>query len=879
VAIRTKLIILFLAFIILPMFLMAYFEFNRATRDIEAIEHSKLESIATLKSEKINYFFNNLKGDIRIAQDYWNIKTNLPLVIKYGNNKTSSVYLIAKKTLDSQLITLAKVKNCQDIMLLDLEGKIVYTTSAKHWAAEQGKPVDDPKMLEKGENGFYLSEIFRSVLHDGQFSMMAAGPALDNSGKTIGVIVFEIDMEPIFAFIQDTTGLGKTGETLIVKKTDDSILFLNRLRHDPKAALVRKVKIGSNLAIPAQQSAMGKDGEGIVKDYRGVKVLAVWRYLPSLGWGLVVKLDVAEAHKPIVELGRLTVFLLTVTSLIGVFVALSAAKSISDPIHALHRGTEAIGAGNLDFKVGTDAKDEIGQLARAFDRMVINLKTTTASRDELSKEIARREQAEKTIRMLANSVEQSIDGITVTDLDGIVQFANSGWLKMHGYSRLEEMIGKPLRIFHTEEQLQKDVLPALSQLKAAGFFEGEIGHVTKDGKTFPTLMSASLVKDAEGKPVGMIGVARDITERKRMEEEIKKQKEFSENILNTMTDGVDIVDQNCTIQFMNKTFLDIFGKDAIGKKCYEVYKTDKKQCEFCPLHGEVMIGETKTLEVPGIVGGKIFLISHAGMRNADGTLSVLEVFRDITERKQMEDKLRMAKELAEVANQAKSEFLANMSHELRTPLNSIIGFSEVLQDQKFGPLNEKQADYLNDVLTSGRHLLSLINDILDLSKIEAGKMTFSLADFDLKTLLEQSLTLIKEKALKHNIELSVEISEGVGPIKADERKIKQIVFNLLSNAAKFTPDGGKIGIKAVKREGEIEVAVWDTGIGISIEDQEKIFNEFTQIENTFTKKHQGTGLGLVLAKRMVELHGGKIWVESEGAGKGSTFKFTLPLGG
>lgn len=248
-----------------------------------------------------------------------------------------------------------------------------------------------------------------------------------------------------------------------------------------------------------------------------------------------------------------------------------------------------------------------------------------------------------------------------------------------------------------------------------------------------------------------------------------------------------------------------------------------------------------------------------------------------SQRRQAEEEAQKAKEIAETATRAKSEFLANMSHELRTPLNAVIGFSEVLYDQKFGPLNEIQRDYLNDILESGKLLLSLINDILDLAKIESGKMELALSAFSLKELLKHSLVFIKEKALKHNIELSLDIAEEVGYIRADERKVKQIIFNLLSNAAKFTPDDGKIGIKAKIIGSEAAVTVWDAGIGISKEDQNKLFSEFMQLENPLTKEYKGSGLGLSLTKKLVELHGGHIWVESEGKGKGSSFNFSLPI--
>jgi signal transduction histidine kinase len=230
----------------------------------------------------------------------------------------------------------------------------------------------------------------------------------------------------------------------------------------------------------------------------------------------------------------------------------------------------------------------------------------------------------------------------------------------------------------------------------------------------------------------------------------------------------------------------------------------------------------------------------------------------------------------EVADRHKSEFLASMSHELRTPLNAVIGFSEVLLDRMFGELNPKQDEYLQDILTSGRHLLSLINDILDLAKIEAGRMELEVVDFHLPQAIDNSITLIRERASRRAITLGVEIDPRLGEIKGDERKVKQVLLNLLSNAVKFTPEGGQVGVQARFADGFAEISVTDTGVGIAPEDHEAVFEEFRQVGSDYAKKHEGTGLGLTLSRRFVELHGGKIWVKSQ-LGEGATFTFTLPV--
>ena len=230
----------------------------------------------------------------------------------------------------------------------------------------------------------------------------------------------------------------------------------------------------------------------------------------------------------------------------------------------------------------------------------------------------------------------------------------------------------------------------------------------------------------------------------------------------------------------------------------------------------------------------------------------------------------------EIADRHKSEFLASMSHELRTPLNAVIGFSEVLLDRMFGELNPKQDEYLQDIVTSGRHLLSLINDILDLAKIEAGRMELEITDFDLPQAIDNSITLVRERASRRAIALATDVDPQLGGVKGDERKVKQVLLNLLSNAIKFTPEGGRVDVHATLADGVAEISVSDTGVGIAPADHEAVFEEFRQVGSDYAKKHEGTGLGLTLSRRFVELHGGKIWVKSE-LGHGATFTFTLPV--
>jgi signal transduction histidine kinase len=376
------------------------------------------------------------------------------------------------------------------------------------------------------------------------------------------------------------------------------------------------------------------------------------------------------------------------------------------------------------------------------------------------------------------------------------------------------------------------------------------------------------------------------------------------------------------ILFINKHMQDKYGLDCIGQPCWKALRAQNKRCQLCP--------NPKLLDAAGRPTGvytwedfnaahqKWYLNNDRAINWVDSRLARLQISIDVTERKKAEnalqdinDKLeqrvaertaelarknellnhevavrqqaeleiRRAKEDADTANRAKSDFLANMSHELRTPLNHIIGFTEMIVDKRFGELNTRQQKHLNNVLQSGWHLLSLVNDILDLSKVEAGKLELERAPVNLKNLLQNSLVMVKEKAAKNGIRLWLNINGIPESITADERKLKQILYNLLSNAVKFTPDRGSVHCEArlANGNGNIEISVADTGIGIKPDDLKRIFDPFEQVDGSMSRRFEGTGLGLSLTKKLVELHGGRIWAESAGEGKGSRFMFTLPL--
>ena len=386
-----------------------------------------------------------------------------------------------------------------------------------------------------------------------------------------------------------------------------------------------------------------------------------------------------------------------------------------------------------------------------------------------------------------------------------------------------------------------------------------------------------------------------IAERKRAEETFEKAQKYTESIVETIREPLIVLTPDLRVLSANRSFYESFKvtpNETVGNLIYDLGNRQWDIPSLRMLLEEILPKDNKfdNYEVEHVfssIGHKIMLLNARRIIQKEiGSQLILLAIEDITEKMRLERELaertrdaEKAQSEAEAATTAKSDFLANMSHELRTPLNSIIGFSEVLEDEMLGSLNASQRENMQYILKAGRHLLSLINDILDLSKVESGKMELEVDRVSLRGILDASLVMHREKALRHGISLDLQMEPVTDMvIEADERKLKQILFNLLSNAVKFTPDGGSVRVMAREITGaqEIEISIEDTGIGIKPEDIPKLFKEFSQLDSVYDKEYEGTGLGLALTKKLVELHGGRIQVSSE-FGKGSRFVFVIPV--
>jgi PAS domain S-box-containing protein len=527
---------------------------------------------------------------------------------------------------------------------------------------------------------------------------------------------------------------------------------------------------------------------------------------------------------------------------------------------------------------------------------------------------ARREAEEALLKAgaLQNAIFNSANFSSIaTDARGVIQIFNVGAERMLGYTAAEVVdtitpadISDPQEVVARAQELsiefETPITPGFEALifKASRGIEDiyELTYIRKDGSRFPAVVSVTALRDEADAIIGYLLIGTDNKARKQIETEqaqlsqrLRDHQFYTRSLFEANIDASMTSDPGGIITDVNKQMEVLTGctRDELIGAPFKNYFTDPERAEAAI---KLVLGEKKLndFELTACArDGVETVVSFNATTFYDRDRKLQGVFaaaRDVTERKRLDQALQeknveldSARAIAEKSSLTKSEFLANMSHELRTPLNSVIGFSEVLQDQLFGPINPKQQEYVGNIITSGRHLLSLINDILDLSKVEAGKMGLDLDTFALSDTLGASMNILRERALKSGLELHLDLDPRADVlVMADQRKLKQILFNLLSNAVKFTPTAGSVQLSAVRDGNFLEITVADSGIGIREEDIPKLFQAFTQLESAYTKGFEGTGLGLALTRQLVEMHGGRIWVKSE-FGKGSRFSFTIPI--
>ena len=519
----------------------------------------------------------------------------------------------------------------------------------------------------------------------------------------------------------------------------------------------------------------------------------------------------------------------------------------------------------------------------------------------VARDITVRKQEESSIvktGALQNAIFNSANFSSIaTDAKGVIQIFNVGAERMLGYTAADVLnkitpadISDPQEVIARAKALSAEIgtpiTPGFEALvfKASRGIEDiyELTYIRKDKSRFPAVVSVTALRDAQDGIIGYLLIGTDNTARQQVEEErmkldqrLRDQHFYTRSLLESSIDALMTTDPRGIITDINKQMEALTGctRDELIGAPFKSYFTDPERAEAGI---KLVLSEKKVTDYELTAcarDGKKTEVSYNATTFYDRDRRLQGVFaaaRDVTERKRFEQSLQEA-------NRMKSEFLANMSHELRTPLNGIIGFTEFLIDEKPGPLKPKQKEYMGDVLNSARHLLQLINDVLDLAKVEAGKMELHPEIFPVLQAVEEVAAVIKGIANKKRIGVGIEIGAGLDAVMLDQHKLKQVLYNLLSNAVKFSDDGGQVDVRAQRLDThELEVQVRDTGIGIKVLDIDRLFTEFEQLDSGTARRFEGTGLGLALTKKIIEFQGGHISVKSE-LGKGSAFTVVLPL--
>jgi len=524
---------------------------------------------------------------------------------------------------------------------------------------------------------------------------------------------------------------------------------------------------------------------------------------------------------------------------------------------------------------------------------------------------------------LQNAIFNSANFSSIaTDAKGVIQIFNVGAERMLGYAAADVMnkitpadISDPQEVIARAKALSAElgtpITPGFEALvfKASRGIEDiyELTYIRKDGSRFPAVVSVTALRDAQDAIIGYLLIGTDNTARKQIEEQLRWTEESFRLMVESVTDyAIVMLDPEGRVVSWNSGAQRIKGYSAeeiVGQHFSRFYPHQEVD-RGAPQRDLDLVTAKGRFEYEGWrvrKDGSTFWanVVITAIRDQVGNLrGFAKLTRDLTERRKVDAELTNAKAAAEGASLAKSDFLANMSHELRTPLNSIIGFSEMLKDGLLGELDAKQRESIADIFDAGTHLLSLINDILDLSKVEAGMLQLEADAVDVEALLKASTLVVRERALAHRIRLDTDLDPALGTMLADQRKLKQIVYNLLSNAVKFTAEGGAVTLRARRcmraevaldaalpgrlialppgEDGEfLAVTVEDTGVGIAEEHLPKLFEPFMQVDSSAARRQAGTGLGLSLVRRLAELHGGTVGVASR-PGVGSQFCVWLP---
>ncbi len=710
--------------------------------------------------------------------------------------------------------------------------------------------------------------------------LFVAAPIRDRD-KLLGAFIFCLDATEINEFVHDYEGLMNSGETVLISVRDNETIWIAPTRHDPNAAFKRKLDKKSKSAIPAQEASQGKNGSGVYPDYRGVEVLAVWRYLPSLKLGMIIKIDESEAMAPVRKLGMWFIYLGLGTFAAVFAMSLFVSQAISRPIVALTRATGRMAGGDLQTPVDTGGRDELGILSRSVDGMQISLRK---ARDENTRSVMQlklQDWLKGGLNELNTSVrgDKSMEKMTNDALMFLSKYLKAGVSVLYIFDEKEDCLRIVANYAFTRNKRFNERIRLGEGLAGQAARERKIICLDNIPPDYLAIASAT----GAAVPCAVLAVPLVIENQLFGVMEFGSFKDFSALEVDFLKQAGEALAISISANL---------SRERIAKLLEE----SQSQSEELQSQSEELRSANEELEEQTQRLQQSEEKLKAQQEELQVTNEELEEKNEVLDRQKREvekaraEVVQRAEDLA-LASKYKSEFLANMSHELRTPLNSLLLLSRGLTDNKKGNLTGDQVESARIIYQSGSDLLTLINEILDLSKIEAGRMDLRVTEVSLSDIADSVRATFQHFADDKGLSFGVRVLEGAPEkIKTDRQRLEQVIRNLLSNAIKFTEKGevkisfGMAASDTVLRhrgllpESTLAITVEDTGIGIANDHHKIIFEAFQQADGGISRKFGGTGLGLSISRELARLLGGEIQVLSE-PDKGSIFTMFIPVGG
>ncbi len=760
----------------LPMAGLAWLYLQNFKLTIQQIELDSLSSLADKKSDQIDDYINERLNDCQLLAKSAAVLNTLESH-SVGQAKISGQYPADEPVYQEYFRTLFENVGYYDLLLSDINGNVVFSIRRESDLGTNLNtgPYRDSALAEAHREAVSLLNM--QITQPKPYAPSAERAAifivapLFKGSKVIGSLALQMDLDKLIAVTSDTTGLGKTGETVLAQRVGDEALYVGDLLHIPDAAFHYRVAL-DKAAMPMQLALSGGHNRGISHDYAGVEMIGAWRYLPTLRWGMVVKIDSSEAFAPLYKLQKLSMVALGLLLLVSAIVALLLGRTLVAPIRRLINATEQIAAGDLNLRAPLVGCEEFKQLAVSFNTMTEHLQFQYAD-------------LEQKVEQRTSQIRQALE-----QLHEAQHIAQVGSWELDLSNNQLEWSDEIFQLFEIDQQ------------QFGATYEAFLNAVHPDDR--------DAVNEAYGRS-------------------LKNQEPYEITHRLLMPDGrIKYVTERCVSTF------DREGR-AIRSAGTVQDVTELKQV--------VLALKSLNDELEQRVGQRTELLLRA-------------------------------KEEADRANNAKSEFLSRMSHELRTPMNAIMGFAQLLETDGSPSLTPDQIDNVREILHAGKHLLELINEVLDLARIETGRIELSMEPVEVPSLVGECMALLQPLAAEHQIQLNLDLKGGC-TVQADRLRLRQILLNLLSNGVKYNRDQGRVWITNQHRvEGWLRIEVHDNGRGISVDALSRLFRPFERIESAYDGI-EGSGIGLALSKRLVEAMGGSIGVEST-VNVGSTFWIELP---